>query len=618
MDSNDFIKDISSRISRQFSETKRVISFQEYLDLIRSRIEIHTRSAAKYLCDCFDYFGREGKRFNLFDLRFSDGHGRLVGHEEVQESFYNVIRKFANEGKVTQLIFMHGPNGSAKSTFAACVAKAVEYYSMTDQGAIYKFNWIFPSEKIKKGHLGFGGESAEKIGKMQSYAYLPEEEIEARLPCTMKDHPLYLLPTNFRLDFLKGAGAREGALPEWLLYGDLSPMNRKIFDILLVAYNGDIERVYQHIQVERLFVSARYRRGFVTVEPQIQVDAGLRQITMNRAFESLPKVLQNINLFEPFGDLVDANRGIIEYNDLLKKPLETFKYLLATCEKSSVALPGAVLYLDLIFTGSSNDKHLRAFMEYPDWSSFKGRMELVRVPYLRNYLKEKEIYDDQVTAKMIGKHIAPHTSLLAALFAVLTRMVRPDASRFPPETRDIIGGLPPLDKAELYATGKTPSGLTIEQANELRACVEDLLKDGAERENYEGQSGASPREIKAALFNAAHDERFACLSPLALFEELESLIKEKTIYEFLRIEPTGDYFDYSRFIIFLRNRYLDIIDDEVRSSMGLVSEEQYLDQFVRYVKNIKCIISGEKLINPVTGEMENPDTRFTDEMEKIF
>jgi serine protein kinase len=51
---------------------------------------------------------------------------------------------------------MHGPNGSAKSTIAACVLRALEHYSTLDEGAVYRFHWVFPSKKTVRGAIGFG------------------------------------------------------------------------------------------------------------------------------------------------------------------------------------------------------------------------------------------------------------------------------------------------------------------------------------------------------------------------------------------------------------------------------------------------------------------------------
>lgn len=242
---------------------------------------------------------------------------------------------------MNHLILLHGPNGSAKSTLISCVFRALEYYSSTEKGAIYRFNWIFPIERYEKKALGFGGGDRPSPG---SFAFLEESEISTKIQTDMKDHPLFLLPKRQRRELLERRFADSAPpISDSVRDGDLSSINRLIFDALLTSYNGDLERIYQHVQVERFFLSSRFRRGLVTVDPQLEVDASLRQITLDRSLESLPKVLQNMPMFEPFGDLVDANRGAVEFNDRLKRPVESFKYLLSTCEKSTVTLPSAIL-----------------------------------------------------------------------------------------------------------------------------------------------------------------------------------------------------------------------------------------------------------------------------------
>ena len=152
----------------------------------------------------------------------------------------------------------------------------------------------------------------------------------------------------------------------------------------------------RHVQVERFFVSRRYRQAAATVEPQLAVDARSRQLTMDRSLASLPPALQSLTLYEYQGELVDGNRGMIDFADLLKRPIESYKYLLGTVEQGRVSLDVASLELDTVFIGSSNEGYLAAFKEIPEFQSFKGRMELVRVPYLLDYRVEQKIYDAQI------------------------------------------------------------------------------------------------------------------------------------------------------------------------------------------------------------------------------
>src|SRR5262249_16275100 len=149
-------------------------------------------------------------------------------------------------------------------------------------------------------------------------------------------HPLYLLSREARRAFLDEAfaanpdQARAFQLSDAVRAGTLSHRNRQVYEALLATHQGDLSRVLRHVQIERFYLSRRYRVGVATVEPQLSVDARSRQLTLDRSLSSLPASLQNLSLHDVAGELVDGNRGIIEYNDLLKRPLDTYKYLLST------------------------------------------------------------------------------------------------------------------------------------------------------------------------------------------------------------------------------------------------------------------------------------------------
>ena len=119
-----------------------------------------------------------------------------------------------------------------------------------------------------------------------------------------------------------------------------------------------------------------------------------------------------------------------------------------------------------------------------------------------------------------------------------------------------------------------------------------------------------PREMKLIIMNAAQSPRYQCLSPFAVFDELEDLVRGVTIYEFLKQEPlSGGYHENRKFIFQVRDRLIDRIDDEVRTSMGLVEERRYIEQFERYVTQVSYWTKREKVPNPVTGRDEDPGER---------
>jgi len=618
-----------------FARKRLLISFGEYFNLFSASPARHVRSAAQYVRDVFDHFGTtridsprgELTRWRLFDVPWEAGKDALMGQEEVQSSVYRLISNFAREGRTNRLILLHGPNGSAKSTFVATLQRAMEHYSTLDEGALYRFNWIFPSQKLTKGGIGFsGGPSIEGgLGGGDTFAYLEDDLIEAKIADEMRDHPLLLLPRDHRRGLVESLLADEiakGFRPaDYLMRGDLSHRNRQIFEALLASYHGDLAKVLRHVQVERFFVSRRYRQAAATIEPQMAVDARVKQLTMDRSLASLPPALQSLTLYETQGELVDGNRGVIDFADLLKRPLEAYKYLLTTIETGRVSLEVASLDLDCVFIGSSNEGYLAAFKEMPEFQSFKGRMELVRAPYLVDYKVEQEIYEAQIrgTRLELDKHVAPHVAWVTALWAVLTRMRKPLPEKYTKAVGDIVSKLGPMDKALLYAEGTMPESVTAEQARELGAAVEKIARESDSYPNYEGRTGASPREMKQLLLNAAQNPKYKCVSPFAVFEELEELVRGVSIYEFLKQEPVaGGYHENRKFVFQVRDRLLDRIDNELRTAMGLVEERRYVTQFERYVSMISHWVRKEKVHNPITGRDEDPDEELMGEVERVL
>jgi predicted Ser/Thr protein kinase len=640
------LENITSSMERRFQAGRRLLSFQEYLSLFASNPQRHGRDAARYVRDMFDHFGTysvkkpwgEMTRFRLFDLPWepepkpADGqegrerapyHGRdaaLVGHEELQGEIYRVLCNFVQEGRANRLVLMHGPNGSAKSTVASCVLRALEHYSTLDEGALYRFHWVFPSRKTTRGSIGFGGEGPTATPG-ESYAHLDDTQIDARLVIELRDHPLFLIPVPERralLQKLYNDAGIHAQPPDWLMSGKLSHKNQQIAEALLVSYGGSFSEVLRHVQVERWFISRRYRIGAVTIGPELSVDAGERQITADRSLASLPTALQATTLFEAHGELVESSGGVLEFSDLLKRPLDAFRYLQLTLETGEVSLPQQTVQTNVVMIGSANEVHLNAFREHPEFPSFRGRFELLRAPYLRNYLDEKRIYDAQIVP-FVSRHVAPHATRVAAQFAVLTRMKQPEAKRYSDALAPIVSSLTAVEKMELYATGTSPERLDGDAQKLLRANIQLLFHETDAAVDFEGRGGVSPREIRTLVLDAAQSRDYACLSPFAVLAELDELCKRTSEYEWLKERPlAGGYHDHKLFRDVVRARLLDTLEEEMRTASGLVDETRYGELFDRYILHVGAWVKGEKIRNPHTGDFENADERMMREVEGLL
>lgn len=636
MNAREFLSSIGGKVKTAFAEQRNILAFDEYLEGFLQAPRQQARNSAQWLRDAIEHFGTEEvpspagplRRWRLYDLHFAPEAepSRVAGQEEVQAAIARVLGNFVRSGRVNKLILLHGPNGSAKSSIVAALMRAMEAYSHSPGGALYRFHWVFPSEKRMKGGgtVGFGGSSSAV--EAASFAHLEGDALDARLACPLKDHPLLLIPKLERRRLLEEAcrpvvrGAVSDAdfvISDYVGSGELCHFCQQIYGALLAVHGGDYAKVLRHVQVERFYVSGRYQQAAVTVEPQLSVDASVRQLTADRSASGLPPALQSMALYEPLGPLAAANRGLLEYADLLKRPLEAFKYLLGMSESGRVSLDSFIMHLDQVLIASANEKQLSAFKEIPDFPSFKGRIELVRVPYLRRRGVERQIYDRQITRETVGKHIAPHATEVAATWAVLTRLRKPQPDRYPPEVRQAVDSLSPMEKSRLYDRGEAPDRFGLAQAKELKKRIEEMYRESDVYPIYEGRTGASAREIKTALFNAAQNERDRCLTPMAVLEELEALCQDRSVHEFLQQEVVDGFHDHDAFLEVTEAEYLDVLDEEIRNSMGMVSEAQYRELFDRYLAIVSSWVKGEKVRNRVTGAYEQPDEARMAEFEHI-
>lgn len=627
-----YLLKVGAEVHERFVANRMILSFEEYVDLFQREPRRQARSAAQYLRDAMDSFGfadSDGpvgrlRRFHLFDAPFDAGEGRIAGQEETQAAIYRQVSNFVRAGRVNKLILLHGPNGSAKTSIVNALVRALEEYSRLPEGARYRLNWVFPSDKLVKGSIGFGGGTSGG-GELVSFAHLEGEAIDARIACELRDPPLFLLPGEERRRLLQeSCGPAEAGtdgefiLSDYMRDGELCQKCRAIYSALLAHYNGDYLRVLRHVQVERFHVSRRYLTAAAVVEPQMSVDAELRQVTADRSHGALPAPIHSLALFEPGGPLVAGNRGLVEFSDLLKRPLEAYKYLLATSETGTVSLGPLEMQLDTVLLATSNEKHLAAFKELPDFASFKGRIELIRVPYLRRWTVEREIYDAPLRRASAGKHVAPHTTRLAARWAVLTRLKKPMADRYKGPVRPLIDELTPEEKLQLFDSGRAPDRYPLSLANELRGAMAQLWRESDSYPNYEGRLGASAREMKTVISNASQNPDYKCLEPLAVLAELNELVKDKSVYEFLQQDKVDGYHDHEGFVRSVEDDWLDVIDEEIRDSMGLVSERQYRDLFTRYMQHTSAWLKGERLQNRITGEYEKPDEELLTQTEQIL
>lgn len=611
----DWIKEIENQ-----DISDKIMSFESYMELVQKNARKECRPNCIYLKDMFDYYGRDQDgSFKLFKHETPQSPA-VQGQELTQEFIYRSISNFVEEGSNHKFVLLVGPNGSSKSSLVKKIMLSAEKYSQTTEGSLYTFSWIFPLDNITKGNLGFSKKD-EKKQKIETYAFLEEKNISAVMPSDLKDHPLMLIPLEQRRNIIdelfknNDVDYWNSIKKSYLYNGELSKRNKSIFDAMLKRYNGNYLEVYKHIKIEKFDINRTLSESAVTIEPQMHVDARIQQITMDKRLASLPPSLQSLNLFSLSGEVVMANRGILEFSDLLKRPLDAFKYLLTTMENKSVNLNGIISDLDIFFIGTSNELHLAAFKKHPDFNSFRGRFNFIRVPYLLDFKKERRIYTEQIENLRDRCYFEQHSLEALCLWATMTRIRKPigQAGYAEPKTGALAARLNPIEKVLFLTLNLLPESFNLEEKQRLMNNKDELKREFINELDYEGKFGISPRDIKQVIYDLASEHQN--ITFIEIIEYLKNFSKKKTEFDFLNIAPQGDYHNYDKLITYVEEYTLSLFDSEVRESLGLVDDRSYEEYITKYVHQVLALIKKEKIKNPVTGKYEESDMFLIKEFE---
>jgi predicted Ser/Thr protein kinase len=162
-----------------------------------------------------------------------------------------------------------------------------------------------------------------------------------------------------------------------------------------------------------------------------------------------------------------------------------------------------------------------------------------------------------------------------------------------------------------------PRRFDTEQAKLLKSGIAELMAEFDTQPVYEGLTGASPRELRTVLLDAAQDPLHHCLSPLAVLDQIATLCA-RADYQFLKVEARDGYHSHHDFVRQVRERWFDLFEVELRSATGLVEEARYEQLFQRYVTQVSLWVKGERHQDPVTGKLSDPDVTLFKRIEDIL
>jgi len=547
-------------------------TFSEYLDLVRKNPRV-TRNAFERIYDMVLSYGTreyvDSKKkivhYNFFDDPVDNGQDAIYGLDIPLMRLVNIFKSAAKSyGTERRVILLHGPVGSSKSTIARLLKKGIEAYSKTPQGALYTFGWIRDLDK-------------------------PSEVV----PSPMHEEPLMLVPVNARplVENMLNEGRPAGEYTVRIT-GEPSPFSRQEYRDFLDRYSGDWSRVMQHVQVRRLLLSAQDRVGIGTFQPKDEKNQDSTELTGDINYRKIAEYGSDSDprAFNFDGEFNIANRGLIEFIEVLKLDV-AFLYELLGASQEHVIKPKKFpqTYIDEVIIGHTNEPEYRRLQNNEYMEALRDRTVKVDIPYITKLSEEIKIYEkDYNQRKIKGKHIAPHTIEMAAMWAVLTRLEEPKKHN-----------LTQMQKLKLY-NGKSLPGFTEDNVKELR-----------KESQREGMDGISPRYVQDKISNSlVSGITNSSINPFMVLNELESGLKHHSL-----ITNEEQRQRYRELLDDVRREYEDIVKNEVQRAIA--ADEAAISRLCsNYVDNLKAYTQKEKVRNSYTGQDEEPDERLMRSIEE--
>src|SRR3954468_2982359 len=558
----------------QFRRKNWVGTFAEYLDIVRERPEV-TRTAYQRLYDMILSYGvdtRETGRekyshYRFFDDPESDGRDAVFGLEIPLHHLVNALKSAAaGYGIERRVLLLHGPVGSSKSTIARLLKKGMERYTSTDAGALYTLGWVDEANP---------------------------QDADAIHWCPMNEEPLHLFPQRFRPDVEAELNKSRGE-DDFRVHieGELDPFCRFMYYQRLKKYDGDWSRVVQDVRVKRVILSEKDRVGIGTFQPKDEKNQDATELTGDINYRKIAEYGSDSDprAFNFDGEFNIANRGIIEFVEVLKLDVAFLYDLLGASQEHRIK-PKKFPQTDIdeVIVGHTNEPEYRKLQNNEFMEALRDRTVKIDVPYVTKLNDEIKIYAKDYNAGRIrGKHIAPHTLEMAAMWAVLTRLEDPKKHQ-----------LTLVQKMKLY-DGKTLPGFTQDNIKELR---KEAMR--------EGMDGISPRYIQDKISNALVSDRGeGCVNPFMVMNELESGLRHHSL-----ITNDEQRRHFGVLLGLVKQEYEDIVKNEVQRAIS-ADEEAIAKLCANYIDNIKAYTQKERVKNKYTGQDEEPDERLMRSIEE--
>lgn len=583
----DALKFLQDELQRK--EKRAVLSFEEYLDVVRESPRRALRNIFQLFYDMVTGYVRkedgeyaedpESIGFAKYDCSklFVEGSDNpFFADTPFANRFVRQVETLRQGFQQNRVYVYDGSSGCGKSTFLNNLLRTFEAYTNMSEGRTFEIVWEIEENALKREAVS---DSTRLI-----------------VPCPSHDYPIMVIPKNYRFQFLEQLLPQETDEEreirkrvfskkeyEWLFRGEACTICKAIFWSLFERL-GTLEEVLKMVKVRPYRFDRRVGEGISIFNPGDKPFWGTQDgragyFTNQQIQERLDDIF-GVNVVRyMFSPLAKTNHGIYVLMDVKSHNKERLLELHNVVSEGVHKVGEVEERIHSLFFALMNPED-KSVIEDEKMESFQGRIQYNHISYVLEPATEANIYRN-IFGESINEYFQPR------VLENFTRVII--SSRMETECPPMKEWIADMQKYSLYCdeygfllrmelySNNIPVWLSAEDRKRFKADIRKAIIGFGQSEGIKGFSGRDSIAMFSDFFSR--------------YSGRENLINMNNVVEFFKRGIDKERRDKNLprrgFLASLVDSYDYAVLNEVKEALYFYSE----DQIKRDVLNYLCVLN---------------------------